>query len=137
MCFASDDVHMGTWRLNEPKSKFSAGATRYSVVIVQAAGDEMTVSVGGTDRDGKPTHNQWRGKFDGKDYAVTGSPNEDTRSYTKIDDHTLGFNSKKDGEITVSCRIVVSADGKSRTVTASGTDQGKKFHERCDIYDKQ
>ena len=57
--------------------------------------------------------------------------------YGKIDDHTLGFNSKKDSEITVSCRIVVSADGKSRTVTASGTDQGKKFHERCDIYDKQ
>lgn len=137
MCFASDDAQMGTWKLNEAKSKFSSGATRYSIVVFQAAGDEVTVSVGGTDRDGKPTHNEWRGKFNGKDYAVTGNPNEDMRSYTKIDDHTLGFNTKKGGEITVSGRMVVSANGKSRTVTTSGTDpEGKKLKSIA-VYDKQ
>ena len=35
----------------------------------------------------------------------------------KIGDHTLGFNVKKSGKVTTSGRIVVSADGKSRTVT--------------------
>jgi hypothetical protein len=133
----AEDVQMGTWKLNETKSKFSAGATRYSIVIFQAAGDEVTVSVGGTDRDGKPTHNEWRGKFDGKDYAVTGNPDEDLRSYTQIDDRRLGFNTKKGGEITVSGRIVVSADGKRRTVTTVGTDsRGKKFTSNA-VYDKQ
>jgi len=34
-------------------------------------------------------------KFDGKDYPVTGDPNSDMRSYTKVDEHTLGFNVKK------------------------------------------
>jgi hypothetical protein len=38
-------------------------------------------------------------------------------TYTKIDAHTLGLNVKKGGKITTSGRIVVSADGKSRTVT--------------------
>ena len=131
-----NDAQMGTWKLNEAKSKFSAGAPRNSIVIYQAAGDEVTVNVGGTDRDGKPTHNEWRGKFNGKDYPVIGDSNQDTRSYTKIDDHTLGFNVKKGGEITVSGRIVVSTDGKSRTVTVSGTDpEGKKFKSVA-VYDK-
>jgi hypothetical protein len=131
------DAQIGTWKLNEAKSKFSAGAARNSIVVYQAAGDEMTVAVGGTDRDGKPTHNEWRGKFDGKDYPVIGDPNQDTRSYTKIDDHTLGFNVKKGGEITVSGRIVVSPDGKSHTVTMAGTDsRGKKFTSNA-VYDKQ
>lgn len=132
----ANDAQMGTWKLNEAKSKFSAGAPRNSIVIYQAAGDEVTVNVGGTDRDGKPTHNEWRGKFNGKDYPVIGDSNQDTRSYTKIDDHTLGFNVKKGGEITVSGRIVVSTDGKSRTVTVSGTDpEGKKFKSVA-VYDK-
>ena len=59
------------------------------------------------------------------------------RSLTKIDDHTLGFNVKKSGNVTTSGRIAVSADGKSRTVTTSGTDaQGKKFKSTA-VYDKQ
>jgi hypothetical protein len=62
---------------------------------------------------------------------------KDTRSVTKIDDHTLGFNVKKSGKVTTSGRIGVSADGKSRTVTTSGTDaQGKKFKSTA-VYDKQ
>ena len=97
----------------------------------------MKVTVDGTDRDGKPTHNEWTGKFDGKDYPVTGDPTSDARSYKKIDDRTLALTVKKDGKVTVSGRIVVSADGKSRTVTTSGTDpQGKEFKNTA-VYDKQ
>lgn len=82
-------------------------------------------------------HNEWTGKFDGKDNPVTGDPNSDMRSYTTIDDHTLGLNVKKGGTITISGRIVVSADGKSRTVTTSGTDAtGKKISSTA-VYDKR
>ena len=97
----------------------------------------MKVTVDGTDSDGKPTHNEWTGKFDGKDYPVTGDPNSDARSYERIDDRTLGLNIKKGGKVTTSGRIVVSADGKSRTVTTSGTDaMGKKISSTA-VYDKQ
>ena len=133
----AQDVQMGTWKLNVAKSRFSAGATRYSVVVFRAAGDEVTVTVGGTDAHGKPTRNEWRGKFNGKDYAVVGNASEDTRSYTIVDDHTLGFNTKKGGEITISGRIVVSGDGRSRTVTTTGTDsRGRKFTSIA-VYEKQ
>jgi len=133
----ADDANMGTWKLNEAKSTLASGATKNSTVVYEAAGDNVKVTVDGTDKDGKATHNEWTGKFDGKDYPVTGDPNSDTRSYTKIDDHTLGLNVKKGGKVTTSGRIVVSPDGKSRTVTTRGTDsKGKKVNSIA-VYDKQ
>lgn len=135
-CFAQD-VFTGTWKLNEGKSKLGPGTPKNSSVVYEAAGDNVKVTINGTDKDGKPTHNEWTGKYDGKDYPVTGDPNSDTRSLNKIDDRTLGFNVKKSGKITTSGRIAVSADGKSRTVTTSGTDaMGKKVSGTA-VYDKQ
>src|ERR1019366_6012111 len=86
--FASD-VNMGTWKLNEAKSKFAPGAAKNSTVVYVAVGDNVKATVDGTDGNGKPTHNEWTGKFDGKDYPVTGDANSDTRSLKKIDDRTL------------------------------------------------
>ena len=97
----------------------------------------MKVTIDGTDKDGKPTHNEWTGKFDGKDYPVTCDLNSDARSVKKIDDHTLGFNVKKGSTVTTSGRIVVSADGKSRTVTSSGTDSKGNKTKSTAVYDKQ
>jgi hypothetical protein len=136
VCLASDP-QMGTWKLNEAKSKIAPGAPKNNTVAYEAAGDKVKVTVDGTDSDGKSTHNEWTGKFDGKDYPVTGDPTADTRSYTKVDDRTLELTVKKDGKVTTSGRIVVSADGKSRTLTTSGTDaHGKKFKSTA-VYDKQ
>jgi len=136
-CFAADDPNMGTWKLNEAKSKPAPGTEKLTTVVYEAVGDQVKVTIDGTDASGKPIHNEWTGKFDGKDYAVTGDPKSDMRSYTKIDDHKLAFTVKKDGKTTITGRIVVAADGKSRTVAANGTDaHGQKAHEKA-VYDKQ
>ena len=136
-CFAADDPQMGTWKLNEAKSKLTPDSGKNRTVAYEAAGDQVKVTIDGTDKDGKPTHNEWTGKFDGKDYAVTGDPKSDMRSYKKTDDHTLAFTVKKDGKTTATGRIVVAADGKSRMVIAKGADeQGKKSKEKA-AYDKQ
>jgi hypothetical protein len=136
-CFAADDPQIGTWKLNEAKSKLTPDAGKNTTVVYEAAGEQVKVIINGTDKDGRPTHNEWTGKFDGNDYAVTGDPKSDMRSYKKVDDHTLAFTVKKDGKTTVTGRIVVAADGKSRMVTAHGADeQGKKSKEKA-AYDKQ
>jgi len=133
----ADDPQMGTWKLNEAKSKFASGATKNNTVVYEAAGDNVKITVDGTDKDGKSTHNEWTGKFDGKDYPVTGDPNSDMRSYRKVDDHTMKMTVKKDGKVTASGRIVVSTDGKSRTVSTTGTDaEGKKVKNTV-VYDRQ
>jgi hypothetical protein len=136
MGFASD-LQMGTWKLNEAKSKLAPAAGKNNTVVYEAAGDNVKVTVDGVDRDGKPTHNEWTGKFDGKDYPVTGDPNSDMRSYKEVDDRTLDLTIKKGGKVTSTGKIVVTADGKTRTVTTSGTDpEGKKFKSVA-MYDKQ
>jgi hypothetical protein len=134
-CFASPQ--MGTWKLNEAKSKLAAGMPKNNTVVYEAAGDEVKVTVDGTDADGKATHNEWTGKFDGKDYAVTGDPTSDMRSYKKVNDRTLQITVKKDGKVTASGRIVVSADGKSRTITLHGTGPDGKMFKSKAAYDKQ
>jgi hypothetical protein len=136
VCFASD-AQIGTWKLNEAKSKIAAGMPKNTTVVLEAAGDSVKVTIDGTTNDGKPAHNEWTGKLDGKDYPVTGDPNSDMRSYKQIDDHTLEFAIKKGGKVTISGRAVISADGKTRTVTTSGTNpEGKKVKSTL-VYDKQ
>jgi len=137
VAFAADNPHMGTWKLNDSKSKIGAGAPKNSTVVYSAAGDNVKVTVDGVDGTGKASHNEWTGKFDGKDCPVTGDATSDSRAYTKVDDKTLTFSQKKDGKVTTSGKIVISADGKSRTVTTTttGTD-GKKVNSTA-VYDKQ
>jgi hypothetical protein len=117
VCFAASDPQMGTWKLNEAKSKFAPGTAKNTKVVYKAAGDSVKVTIDGTDANGKPAHNEWMGKFDGKDYPVSGDPTSDMRSYKKVDDRTLVLTVTKGGKVTAAGRIVVSADGKSRTVT--------------------
>src|SRR6201982_3977817 len=136
-CMAADDANMGTWKLNEAKSKFSPGAAKNNSVVYEAVGDSIKVTVDGVGTDGKPTHNEWTGKFDGKDYPVTGDPSADTRSYKKVDAHTMELTNKKAGKPVVTGKITVSADGKSRTVTISGTDASGKKVTSTAVYDKQ
>ena len=137
VCFADDSNMMGTWKLNEAKSKLGPGASKNSTVVYEPAGDNVRVTIDGTDKDGKKTDTVWTGKLDGKDYPVTGDPNSDARSVTKVDNRTFGFNVTKDGKVTTSGCIVISADGKSRTVTTSGTDAKGNQIKSTAVYDKQ
>ena len=133
------DPSIGTWKLNEAKSKFSPGATKNTTVVYEIAGsgDNVKIIVDGMDKDGKPIHSEWTGKFDGKDYPVTGNPTEDARTYKKIDDRTLEFTSKKGGKAFVTGRVAIAADGKTRTVTTTATDAGGKKEQNTAVYDKQ
>jgi hypothetical protein len=54
-----------------------------------------------------------------------------------IDAHTTELTNKKGGKVTLSGRVVVSADGKSRTLTVSGTDAMGKKMSSTTYYDKQ
>jgi hypothetical protein len=136
LCFASPLA--GTWKLNEAKSKFAPGTGKNAMVVYKdSMGGKVKITTDGVDANNKPTHGEWTGKFDGKDYPVTGDPTSDMRSYTKVDDRTLDFSVKKGGKVTITGRVVVAADGKSRTVTTSGTTaKGKKF-KNVAVFDKQ
>jgi hypothetical protein len=136
MSFASNPS-IGTWKLNETKSKIVPGTPKNMTVTYAAAGDSIKGTIDGVDGQGKPTHNEWTGKFDGKDYPVTGDPNSDTRAIKQIDEHNYDLTVKKGSKVTMTGKAVISADGKTRTVTISGTDASGKKVTSTAVYDKQ
>jgi len=136
VCFA-DDAFTGTWKLNEAKSKLSAAANKNTTVTYEAAGDGVKITIEGVTPDGKAVHDEWTGKFDGKDYPVTGNPITDTRAYKKIDDHTLEATGKKDGKVVLTAKITVSADGKTRTVAVAQTGADGKKSTSTAVYEKK
>jgi hypothetical protein len=135
-CFAADP-QMGTWKLNEAKSKITPGTLKNTQVVYSSMFGQVKIKADGIDANGKRSHTEWSGRFDGKDYPVTGDPISDGRSYTKVNERTLTTTNKKNGKVTVTGQIVVSPDGKTRTVTLTGTTpKGKKF-KNVAVYDKQ
>ncbi|HEX4489226.1 MAG TPA: hypothetical protein VH088_23335 [Terriglobales bacterium] len=143
MCFAgaifclAEDAMVGSWKLNEAKSKFSQGAPKTTSSMYEIDGDNMKVTLDGVGFDGKAMHTEWTGKFDGKDYPVTGDSHQTSRSYTRVNDHTVRTTVKNGDKVLLSATLTTSADGKTRTVKASGAGaEGKKYSYTA-VYDKQ
>ena len=135
-CFASDP-NVGSWKLNDAKSKVPAGMAKNTSVVYTADGDNLKAVVDGVDGTGKPTHSEWTGKFDGKDYPVAGDPAVDTRSMQKVSDRHYKLTNKKDGKVTTTGMLELSADGKMRTLKVEGTDASGKKASATFVYDKQ
>jgi hypothetical protein len=134
-CFAAS-AHMGTWKLNEAKSKIPAGMAKNSTVTYAEDGDKIKVTIDGKDPNGKSIHSVWVGKFDGKAYPVKNNPAYDAIGYRVMNERTNAIQALKGGKLAWSGTITVSKDGKSRTVNIHGTDaSGKKFSGKA-VYDK-
>ncbi len=127
---------MGTWKLNEAKSKLIPGMGKNMTVTYTEQKDKMKVTVDGVDKDGKPTHSVWVGNADGKAYKSKGNLPWDAAAYKVVNDRTYEITTMKDGKMFGTGTSTVSADGKSRTVTLNSTDaHGKKFKGKA-VYDK-
>ncbi len=135
--FAANPL-IGTWKLNEGKSKFAPGAAKNTTVTyAPAKGDMIKCTVDGVDKNGKPIHWTWVGKFDGQPYEIKGSKSFDTLTYNPVNDRTNNTTAVKDGKVVMTATITVAKDGKSRVVTLTGTAaSGKKFTDTT-YYDKQ
>src|SRR5882724_1372306 len=133
-CFAANP-HMGTWKLNEAKSKLAPGMGKNHTVVYTEKKDKMQVTVEGEDKDGKPTHGMWVGTPDGKAYKTKGNLAWDAMAYKVVNDRTYDLTAMKGGKVMWSGKSTVAADGKSRTVTLNGTGaDGKKFKAKA-VYD--
>jgi hypothetical protein len=133
------DTNVGTWKLNVAKSKFSPGpAPKSQTLKIEASGaDGVKFVSDGVGGDGKPTHYEFSAKYDGKDNPVKGNPEFDVLAYTRKDANTVEATTKLKGKVMAVTQIVVSSDGKTRTLTQKGKDaQGKDVNNTL-VYDKQ
>ena len=131
----AQNPNMGTWKLNEAKSKIPAGTGKSTTVEYTAAGSDIKITTDGLNAQGQPSHSEWTGKFDAKPYPVTGDPDVTYRAYKAKGNHTLLFANMKGDKTVSNGRIEVAKDGKSRTVTMTYLGS-KKIHAKLE-YDKQ
>src|SRR3984893_11118943 len=124
-CFAAN-AHVGTWKVNETKSKLHPGMGKTNTVVYSEKKDQMQVTVDGVDKDGKPTHGVWLGTPDGKAYKVKGNLAWDAMAYKAVNDRTFDITAMKGGKVSWSGRRAVAADGKSRTPNMSRTEADQK-----------
>jgi hypothetical protein len=133
-----EDNNVGTWKLNLAKSKYSPGPAPTSQTLkLEAAEDGVKYTADGIGPDGKPTHAEFTAKYDGKDYPFKGNPDADSISYKRIDANTVEAVTKKNGKTTVTAKVVISKDGKTRTLTMTGKDAKGQDVKNTVVYDKQ
>ena len=134
--FAADPV-LGTWKLNVAKSKFAAdGALTAADRTYTEANGLYTLAVKQTSADGKETSYKLHYR-DGKEEKQTTTAFVDATIAKKIDANTWDFDLKKDGKVVGHVHRVVSADGKTLTVTSTGTHRSGAKGDETLVYDKQ
>ena len=133
------DNNVGTWKLNLAKSSFSPGpAPKSQMLKIEAWGDDgLKYAADGVGPDGKPTHAEFQAKFDGKDVPFKGNPDADTLAYKRVDANTIQATTKMKGKTTITAKVVVSKDGKTRTLTQTGTDAQGRTVKNVLVYDRQ
>jgi hypothetical protein len=132
------DKWLGTWKLNVEKSKFSPGPGPKSLTLKFEASPEGTKHTSdGVNAEGKPIRGLYTSKWDGKEVPYEGNPNADTASPKKVDDNTYTNTWKKAGNVTITAKVVVSADGKTLTVTQTGKNAKGEAVNTTAVYEKQ
>jgi len=128
----------GTWKQNIAKSKYSPGPVPKSqTVVIKVADGGLLATADTVNAQGQQNHVEIPEKFDGKDYPVKGTAQPQTRSFKWIDDSTYEWVTKVNGKQTTTTRASLSQDGKTQTVTTTGTNaQGQKVN-NVGVFEKQ
>lgn len=127
---AQADPTLGTWKLNVAKSKFSPGPAQQTLTVTfTAAGQGIKGVIDAVAADGTKTHWEYTANLDGKPYPVTGNSDGDMVIVKRIDKNTIETSYTLKGKpMSVNTRVV-SADGKTMTITTTGTNaQGQKVN---------
>ena len=134
---AQADPTVGTWKLNLAKSKYNAGEPpKSSTVVIAAAGQGIKLTADTVLADGTARKISYTATYDGKDAVVTGTPDYDGMSLKKTANGVEGSR-KKAGKVVQTYTRVVSADGKTMTVTSTGTNASGGKVDNVQVYDKQ
>jgi len=132
------DPPAGTWKLNVNKSKFSPGPAPQSATVKYEETDNGIKRTGETvTADGKNTSFEYTARYDGNDYPVTGNPSADTIALKRINDRTVEATLKKNGKVVTRARRVISADGKTMTLTIRGKNEQGQEVKNTQVYDQQ
>ena len=129
----------GTWRANLAKSKYDPGPPPKvpGTIKWERAPGGWRFTTDAVDAKGQKTHTETLEKDDGSEAPVQGATNPTTRACKRIDDRTYEDRDTVNGKATITRRLVIAPDGKTLTVTMTGTNaEGQKVNNVV-LYEKQ
>jgi hypothetical protein len=138
--FAQSDPFTGLWQLNLAKSKYSPGpGPKSQTVNIQGEGQNRKLTAVGVNAAGNAAQVIVFSELveDGKPHSVTGQPQYDAQTYTRVDARTINVSRLKDGKVLGTMTWVVSADGKTLTNTSTGTNANGQQVSNIQVYEKQ
>jgi hypothetical protein len=124
------DPRTGTWVLNVAKSTYKPGPPpKTQTVRVEPSGQGEHVRSEALNSNGTKVVTEYTAAYDGTDYPLKGSLVANTVMLKRIDSNTTERFDKKDGQLMLVYRRVVSPDGKVMTVTVQGVNaQGQQVN---------
>jgi hypothetical protein len=140
VALAQDDIRVGIWELNLAKSTFSPGpAPKQQTLTFKAAGPHWTALLQGVDASGKPINPDMSNlmiNFDGKDHP-TPSPDYDASVWRRVTPYKYEVDRKRAGKVVLTSANEVSSDGKTMTITTTGTNAGGQTVRNISVYDRR
>jgi len=135
---SANDPMIGTWKLTASKSTYTPGPVPKSATNkFEPWEDGIKATIDLVDGQGNKIHAEVAARFDGKDYPIKGSPIADAVALKRVNDRHMEITWKKDGKVAMTGKSVISADGKTTTVTQTGKDPEGRAVNNTAIYDKQ
>jgi hypothetical protein len=129
------DKFLGVWKVNKAKSKFIRDREPKNLKLKWKSYGNGGVRFS-SERFAAEGSIQYTAFYDGKDYPVRFAEGYDTVSLNRIDANTVECTFKKNGHTVSTSRRVLSPDGVSMTVTATGTNADGEAQTTA-VYDKE
>jgi hypothetical protein len=137
---AQSDPRVGMWELNLGKSSFSPGPPpQRQTLWYKVEAQQLVALLQGVDGDGHPITpdpGNFSIYFDGKDHP-TPRPGYDTSNWKRISPNKYVVYRKKAGKIVLTSTNVVSEDGRTLTITTTGTDENGRRVSNVRVYDRR
>ena len=127
----------GKWKMNQQKTKYTQGeAPKNEEIVIADKGDQLQVTIRGTDENGKPMAVSYIIPASG------GAGQVQQGSYTgvsskRVNDTTRDTSYTKNGKQTTAEHMVISSDGNTLTVVVKGVDSEGNPVEGTEVFDKQ
>ena len=132
------DPVIGSWKLSLLKSSFKLTPAPESYLMkVEAWYNGFRVNADIVDANGNELHLEAAYKLDGKDYPLEGSTLADTVSAKRINERTGESLWKKDGQVILTLRNVISTDGKTLNQARTAKDVNGWISDDLLVFDKQ
>ncbi len=137
MLFAANPF-TGKWKMNHQKSSQTKGTLQKDeTMTISDQGDQMVVVVTGTGDDGAPIAIHYVVPVGGGTGQMQQAGSYNGVSSQRVNDNTRDTTYTKDGKELVTEHTVVSADGKTMTVTVKGIDSNGNPVEQVLVFEKE